>query len=162
MTSATPFTMEKIRPCLWYDGEAEAAVDFYVSLFPDSEVQKVTRYTEEGPGEPGSVLTIEFTLAGRQYMALNGGPEFRFNEAVSLSVDCGTQEEVDELWDRFLAGGGEESVCGWLKDRWGLSWQIVPTRLVELLDDPDPARVARVFRAMLKMRKLDVATLEAA
>ncbi|MCK8679346.1 MULTISPECIES: VOC family protein [Streptomyces] len=154
--------MEKIRPCLWYDGEAEAAVDFYVSLFPDSEVQKVTRYTEAGPGEPGSVLTIEFALAGRQYTALNGGPEFRFNEAVSLSVDCGTQEEVDELWNRFLAGGGEESVCGWLKDRWGLSWQIVPTRLVELLDDPDPDRVARVFHAMLKMRKLDVATLEAA
>ncbi|WP_256104727.1 VOC family protein [Streptomyces sp. ODS05-4] len=154
--------MEKIRPCLWYDGDAEAAVAFYVSLFPDSEVQKVTRYPEGGPGEAGAVLTVDFVMAGREYTALNGGPEFRFTEAVSLSVDGDSQEEVDDLWDRFLADGGEESVCGWLKDRWGLSWQIVPRRLVELLDDPDPERVARVFQAMLKMRRLDVAALEAA
>ncbi|MFJ8822196.1 VOC family protein [Streptomyces sp. NPDC102467] len=154
--------MQKIRPCLWFNGQAEEAVDFYLSLFTDSEVLEVQRWGKEGPGEPGSVLTIEFRLAGTEYLALNGGPEFTFNEAVSFTVDCVDQAEVDRLWDRLTADGGEPGPCGWLKDKYGLSWQIVPKRLTELLADPDAERAGRVMAAMMKMGKIDVAALESA
>ncbi|MFJ8930768.1 MULTISPECIES: VOC family protein [unclassified Streptomyces] len=159
-----PATAQKIRPCLWFDGKAEEAVDFYMSLFPgsDSEILEVQRWGKEGPGVPGSVLTMEFRLAGNEYQALNGGPEFKFNEAVSLSVDCADQAEVDRLWERITADGGEGGPCGWCKDKFGLSWQIVPRRLVELLADPDTERASRVLAAMMKMGKLDVAALESA
>lgn len=154
--------VQKIRPCLWFDGKAEQAVDFYLSLFEDSEVLDVQRWGKEGPGEPGSVLTMTFRLAGTEYLALNGGPEFTFNEAVSFSVDCADQAEVDRLWDRLTADGGEPGPCGWLKDRFGLSWQIVPRRLPELLADPDAERAGRVMAAMMTMKKIDVAALESA
>ncbi|MEV5612977.1 VOC family protein [Streptomyces sp. NPDC052225] len=154
--------MQKIRPCLWFDGNAEEAVEFYRSLFPDSEVLEVQRWGEDGPGEPGSVLTMTFRLAGTEYLALNGGPQFTFNEAVSFSVDCADQAEVDRLWERLTADGGEPGPCGWLKDKFGLSWQIVPRRLPELLGDPDAARAGRVMAAMMKMHKIEVAELEQA
>jgi predicted 3-demethylubiquinone-9 3-methyltransferase (glyoxalase superfamily) len=152
--------MQKITPCLWFDDQAEEAATFYTSLFDDSRIVDVRRYGEAGPRSPGSVMTVSFELAGTRYLALNGGPEFRFTEAISLSVDCASQEEVDRLWDALTADGGEESQCGWLKDRWGLSWQIVPRRLPELLQDPDPARADRAMRAMLTMRRIDVKALE--
>ncbi|MCX3063105.1 VOC family protein [Streptomyces beihaiensis] len=158
----TTTAAQKIRPCLWFDGQAEEAVNFYVSLFEDSEILDVMRWGEEGPGEPGAALMITFRLAGTQYQALNGGPEFTFTEAVSLSVDCADQAEVDRLWDRLTADGGEESMCGWLKDKYGLSWQIVPRVLPDLLTGPDRERADRVMAAMMKMRKIDVATIEAA
>ena len=151
--------MQKITTFLWFDDQAEEAVDHYTSIFPDSRVVDVQRYTEAGPGEPGTVMTIAFELAGQRFTALNGGPEFTFNEAVSLSVDCADQKEVDMYWEK-LGEGGEEGPCGWLKDKYGLSWQIVPRALPELLRDPDPAKSARVVKAMLGMRKLDVQALE--
>ncbi|MET7369593.1 VOC family protein [Streptomyces sp. NPDC005566] len=151
--------MQKIKPCLWFDDQAEDAANFYVSVFGgDSAVVDITRYTEASPGETGKVMTVDFRLAGQEYIGLNGGPMFHFSEAISLSVDCETQEEVDRFWDR-LTEGGEESVCGWLKDRYGLSWQIVPRALPELLADPDKDRAERVMKAMLGMRKLDVQAL---
>jgi predicted 3-demethylubiquinone-9 3-methyltransferase (glyoxalase superfamily) len=153
--------MQKITPFLWFDTEAEEAAAFYTSLFEGSRVGAVSRYGEGSPGEPGRVMTVEFELAGQTYVALNGGPEFPFTEAVSLQVSCEDQAEVDRLWDA-LTEGGAESQCGWLKDRYGLSWQIVPTRLHELLGDPDPGRSQRAMQAMLGMKKLDVAALEAA
>ncbi|MDB1088545.1 VOC family protein [Streptomyces sp. ACA25] len=147
--------MQKIRTCLWFAHEAEEAVRHYTSVFEGSRVLDVQRYGEAGPGEPGSVMTLTFELAGQQFIALNGGVDFPFSEAVSLSVDCASQEEVDELWAK-LGAGGEEQECGWLKDRFGLSWQIIPVQLNELLNDPDPARVKRVTEAMLTMKKIDV------
>ncbi|MFI8435058.1 VOC family protein [Streptomyces sp. NPDC079020] len=151
--------MQKIKPCLWFDNQAKEAADHYVSVFGgDSRIVDVTHYTEASPGVTGSVMTVEFVLAGQEYIALNGGPEFSFTEAVSLSVDCADQAEVDRLWDG-LGEGGEESMCGWLKDRYGLSWQIVPRVLAELLGGPDKARAERVMKAMLGMRKLDVQAL---
>ncbi|MER7316172.1 MULTISPECIES: VOC family protein [Streptomyces] len=151
--------MQKIRPCLWFDGQAREAAEFYVSVFGgDSAVLDVTYNGEAAPGETGAVLTVDFRLAGQEYMALNGGPAFTFSEAVSLSVDCASQEEVDRLWSA-LTEGGTESDCGWLKDRYGFSWQIVPRVLPELLGGPDKARAERVMWAMLTMRKLDVETL---
>lgn len=151
--------MQKIKPCLWFDDQAEEAANFYVSVFGgDSAVVDITHYTEASPGEAGKVLTVDFRLAGQEYIGLNGGPMFHFSEAVSLSVDCETQEEVDRFWDR-LTEGGEESMCGWLKDRYGLSWQIVPRALPELLADPDKDRAERVMKAMLGMRKLDIQAL---
>jgi predicted 3-demethylubiquinone-9 3-methyltransferase (glyoxalase superfamily) len=153
--------MQKITPFLWFDSEAEEAAAFYTSLFEGSQVRNVTRYSEAGPGAPGSAMTVEFELAGQQYIALNGGPEFPFTEAVSLQVACQDQAEVDRLWDA-LTEGGDESQCGWLKDRYGLSWQIVPTRLPELIGDPDPGRSQRAMKAMLGMKKIDVAAMEAA
>lgn len=147
--------MQKITTFLWYDGQAEEAAALYVSLFENSRILDVQRYGEVGPGPAGSVMLVTFQLAGQEFMALNGGPEFRFNESVSLHVHCETQEEVDTLWAR-LTEGGEESQCGWLKDRFGLSWQIVPRKLSELLHDPDPARSERVMRAMLGMGKIDI------
>ncbi|MCG3041168.1 VOC family protein [Streptomyces sp. S1A] len=152
---------QKIATCLWFDGRAEEAARYYTSLFPDSRITDVQYYGEAGPGEPGSVMTVTFELAGREFIALNGGPEFTFSEAISLSVDCADQAEVDELWAR-LTDGGEESVCGWLKDRYGLSWQIVPRELTELLSHPDPAVSQQVMKAMLGMRKIDVQALREA
>ncbi|MEU7078336.1 VOC family protein [Streptomyces sp. NPDC046409] len=150
--------MQKIRPCLWFDDQAEEAATFYVSVFGgDSRIEKVTRWPE-GTESAGSVLTVDFVLAGQEYLGLNGGPQFHFSEAVSLSVDCVDQEEVDRLWTK-LTEGGEESMCGWLKDRYGLSWQIVPRALPELLGGPDRARADRAMKVMMGMRKLDVRTL---
>ncbi|MGK5547085.1 VOC family protein [Streptomyces sp. URMC 127] len=150
---------QKIKPFLWFDDQAEEAAAHYVSVFEDSRVLEVQRYGEAGPGTPGSVMTVEFELAGQRFVALNGGPQFTFTEAVSFSVDCADQEEVDRLWAR-LGEGGEEGPCGWLKDKYGLSWQVTPRRLIELLGDPDQAAAQRVMQAMLGMRKIDIQGLE--
>jgi len=153
--------MQKITTCLWFDNNAEEAVSFYTSIFKNSKVLEVARYGEAGPGSKGSVLTMRFQLEGAELMALNGGPAFKFTEAISLSVDCKSQAEVDELWEK-LSEGGSEDQCGWLKDRFGLSWQIVPRALPEMLGDPDPAKSKRVMEAMLKMRKIDTKVLREA
>jgi predicted 3-demethylubiquinone-9 3-methyltransferase (glyoxalase superfamily) len=160
--------MQRITPYLWFDGQAEEAANFYVEVFnnrpgthPAAKVLNLSHYGEAGPGKPGTVLTASFELDGLEFVALNGGPDFKFNEAVSFLVPCETQEEVDYLWDTFTKDG-EESVCGWLKDRYGLSWQIIPNRLTELLEDPDPGRSQRAWEAMLKMRKIDIAALDRA
>lgn len=153
--------IQKITPFLWFDHQAEEAVQFYTSIFRNSKVQTVTRYGETGPGPKGTVMTIEFQLAGQQFVALNGGPHFTFTEAISFVVNCETQEEVDEYWEK-LSEGGTKVQCGWLKDKYGLSWQIVPTILIEMLQDKDAQRSQRVMKAMLQMKKLDVAALEAA
>lgn len=153
----------KITPFLWYDSQAEEAASFYAALFPDSSVDDIVRYPEGSPeGMAGTVMTVAFTLSGQRFTALNAGPHFTFNEAVSFFVNCEDQAEVDTYWEALTADGGQESECGWLKDRFGLSWQIVPKRLLELQTDPDPERAGRVMRAMLGMRKIDVAALEAA
>jgi predicted 3-demethylubiquinone-9 3-methyltransferase (glyoxalase superfamily) len=153
--------VQKIRPCLWFDHEAEQAANFYVSLFPGSSILAISRYGDVGPGKPGSVLTVAFELAGVHLIALNGGRRYKLSEAISLSVDCQSQAEVDALWDK-LGAGGEYSRCGWLKDRYGLSWQIVPSRLPALMGGADAAGAKRAMTAMLKMSKLDIAALEAA
>ncbi|MGP3632949.1 VOC family protein [Streptomyces sp. 24-1644] len=151
--------MQKITTFLWFDTRAEEAANFYVSVFGgDSRVLDVTRYGPAGPGENGSVMTVSFRLADQEYTALNGGPQFPFTEAISLSVDCADQAEVDRLWDA-LSEGGETGQCGWLKDRYGLSWQIVPSGLSEALSDPDPAKAERAMKAMLGMQKLDIQAL---
>lgn len=155
--------MDKVEICLWFDGNGEEAARFYVSLLPDSRIDAVTRAPADYPaGKEGDVLTVRFTLAGRSFMALNGGPGFPFTQAASLSVDCEDQAEVDRLWDAIVAGGGQPVACSWIKDRFGLSWQIVPRRLPELLADPDPARAKRAMEAMMTMVKIDVAALEKA
>ena len=153
--------MPKISPFLWFDHEAEEAVRFYASIFDDSKVGKITRYGRAGPGPEGSVMTVEFELEGQRFVALNGGPRFKFTEAISFSVECDTQDEVDEYWKK-LAEGGLEGPCGWLKDRYGLSWQINPRVLSEMLDDPDPVRSRRVMEAMLQMKKIDIGGLKQA
>jgi len=153
--------MPKITPFLWFDTQAEEAAKLYVSVFPNSKLGEVSHYGEAGPGTPGSVMTVSFELDGQAFTALNGGPEYTFTEAVSFQVDCETQEEVDHYWSA-LSDGGEEGPCGWLKDRYGLSWQIVPTALFRLLGDPDREKSQRAMAAMLKMRKLDIAELERA
>ena len=153
--------MSKIATCLWFDTQAEEAAEFYTSLFEDAKITEVSRYVTDGPKPAGTVLMVTFVLQGAEFQALNGGPEFTFDEAVSLSVSCADQAEVDRLYDA-LTEGGEDGPCGWLKDRYGLSWQLVPTRLVELLADPDTARAARAMRAMMDMRKIDIAAVEAA
>lgn len=153
--------MKKITPCLWFDDNAEEAMNFYLSVSTNSKPLEVSRYGEAGPGPEGTVLTATFELDGQELMALNGGPHFKFTEAISLSVSCETQEEVDEFWEK-LSAGGEESQCGWLKDKFGLSWQIVPTALGELISDPDPAKSKRVMEAMLQMTKIDVNALQRA
>jgi predicted 3-demethylubiquinone-9 3-methyltransferase (glyoxalase superfamily) len=150
--------VQKIVTSLWFDTEAEEAANFYVSLFPDSRVNRVSRYGSAGPRPEGTVMTVDFEMAGQAFNALNGGPEFRFTEATSLLVNCESQEEVDRLWER-LGDGGEPGPCGWLKDRFGLSWQIVPVALGEMLSDPNAARAQRVMAAMLQMGKIDVAEL---
>ena len=154
---------DKIVPCLWFDGDAEAATAFYVSLLPDSRMTAVNRSPVDTPSGPaGSVLTVQFVLAGHDYVALNGGPNFRFTEAVSFMVMTEDQAETDRLWDALIADGGSENACGWLKDRWGLSWQITPRRLMELTTDPDPARAKAAMTAMMTMRKIDIAALDRA
>jgi predicted 3-demethylubiquinone-9 3-methyltransferase (glyoxalase superfamily) len=153
--------VQKITTCLWFDNNAEEAVTLYTSIFKNSKVLEVSRYGEAGPGPEGSVLTMRFQLDGVELMALNGGPAFKFTEAISLSVDCKSQAEVDELWEKLLEGGSEDQ-CGWLKDRFGLSWQIVPSVLGELLSDPDPEKSKRVMEAMLKMKKIDTRVLQEA
>ncbi|GAA2078815.1 VOC family protein [Streptomyces albiaxialis] len=155
-------TLHKITPCLWFDGQAEEAANFYVTLFPDSRITHIQHHGEAGPGEPGSVLVVTFELSGQPLIGLNGGPQFPFTEAVSLQIGCDSQQEVDDLWARLTADGGEEGQCGWLKDKYGLSWQVVPRRLFELMDESDPARAARATEKMLTMRKLDINVLEEA
>ncbi|HEX6920347.1 MAG TPA: VOC family protein [Actinomycetes bacterium] len=153
--------MDKITPCLWFDTQGEEAANFYVSVFKNSRIVEVARYGEAGPRPAGTVMIVTFELDGRTFTALNGGPEFTFSEAVSFQVSCETQEEVDELWDR-LSAGGEEGPCGWLKDRYGVSWQVVPDPLIELLRDPDPGRSQRAMKAMLQMKKIDIAAVQRA
>jgi predicted 3-demethylubiquinone-9 3-methyltransferase (glyoxalase superfamily) len=152
---------QKITPFLWFDKNAEEAVAFYVALFEDSRIVSVTRCGESGPGPAGSVLAIDFQLAGQRFSAINGGPQFKFTEAVSLFVDCDTQAEIDRLWEA-LGAGGQYQACGWLKDRYGLSWQICTAALPRMLQDADPARASRVMQAMMQMIKIDIAQLEAA
>ena len=161
---------QKIDTFLWFNDQAEEAANLYVDLFKrrpggqasESKVTNVARYGEAGPGEPGTAMTVNFELDGQRFVALNGGPEFGFTEAISLFVHCASQEEVDHFWNALTSDGGEESQCGWLKDRFGLSWQIIPDRLMELLGDPDAGRSQRAMEAMLQMRKIDVAEIERA
>jgi predicted 3-demethylubiquinone-9 3-methyltransferase (glyoxalase superfamily) len=153
--------MNEITPCLWFDTEGEEAASFYTSVFPNSRIVDVTRYGAAGPRPEGTVMTVSFELDGRKFVALNGGPNYTFSEAISFQVSCQEQEEVDALWSK-LSEGGEEGPCGWLKDRYGVSWQIVPTALPELLADPDPERSQRVMRAMLEMKKIEIDALEKA
>jgi predicted 3-demethylubiquinone-9 3-methyltransferase (glyoxalase superfamily) len=158
--------MQKITPFLWFDSNAEEAVNFYVSIFKNAKLGKVTRYNEassKAAGRPeGSVMTMEFQLEGQSFTAINGGPHFKFTEAISFVVDCETQEEVDYFWDKLTADGGQESQCAWLKDKYGLSWQIVPRVLIEMIGDKDPQKAQRVMEAMLQMKKIDIATLQRA
>ncbi len=153
--------MQKISTCLWFDGQAEEAVQHYTSIFKNSRVLDPAFYNEEGHGEPGKVMTIPFELEGRKFLALNGGPEFNFTPAISFMVDCQTQEEVDYYWNRLLEGGEAEQ-CGWLRDKFGVSWQIVPSILAELMQDKDPERSKRVMKAMLNMIKMDIDFLQKA
>jgi predicted 3-demethylubiquinone-9 3-methyltransferase (glyoxalase superfamily) len=158
--------MQKITPFLWFDHQAEEAAKFYTSVFENSKVGKILRYDEAAAkaagGPVGSVLTIEFEIGGQKFTALNGGPEFKFNEAISFVVNCDTQEEVDYFWEKLSADGGQESQCGWLKDKFGVSWQIVPTILIEMLQDKDSEKSERVMKAMLQMQKIDIKKLNAA
>ena len=153
--------MQTLTPCLWFDTQGEEAANLYTSIFPNSRITHVSHYGEAGPRDAGTVLTVEFELDGQAFTALNGGPQFTFSEAISFQVSCADQDEVDRYWSA-LTDGGEEGPCGWLKDRFGLSWQIVPRRLVELLEDPDREKSQRVMAAMLKMGKLEIAELERA
>jgi predicted 3-demethylubiquinone-9 3-methyltransferase (glyoxalase superfamily) len=150
---------QKITPFLWFDNNAEEAVNYYTSIFKNSKKLRVSRYGDAGPGPKGSVMTISFELDGQEFVALNGGPQFKFTEAISLVVNCETQKEVDEFWSK-LSAGGQEIECGWLKDKFGLFWQIVPTPLFKLISDSDPKKANRVMEALLKMKKLDIAALE--
>ncbi|HYL75111.1 MAG TPA: VOC family protein [Bryobacteraceae bacterium] len=152
---------QKITPFLWFDHQAEEAAAFYTSIFKSSRIETITRYGDAGPGPKGSVMTVNFQIEGQQFTALNGGPVFKFTEAISFVVNCTTQEEIDELWEK-LSAGGQEVQCGWLKDKYGLSWQIVPTVLVDMLRDTNAERTQRVMKAMFQMKKLDIAGLEKA
>jgi predicted 3-demethylubiquinone-9 3-methyltransferase (glyoxalase superfamily) len=147
--------------CLWFDGQAEEAANYYASIFEDSKIGNIGRYTEAGPGEPGSVLAVEFELNGQKFVGLNGGPEFKFNEAISFQIHCEDQDEVDYYWSK-LTEEGEESVCGWLKDKYGVSWQVIPDGLIEMVGDSDPEKAKRATEAMLSMRKIDIAAVEKA
>ncbi len=153
--------MTSITPCLWFDTEGEEAATFYTSVFKNARILSVACYGEAGPRPAGSVMTVNFELDGQEFVALNGGPDFTFNEAISFQVSCDSQEEVDEYWDR-LCEGGDEGPCGWLKDKYGVSWQVVPTALGELLNDPDPEKAQRAMKAMMQMKKIDVAGLQKA
>jgi predicted 3-demethylubiquinone-9 3-methyltransferase (glyoxalase superfamily) len=153
--------MQKIKPFLWFENQAEEAANFYASIFKNSKIGTITRCGEGGPGPKGSALTVAFQLNGQEFIALNGGPKFKFTEAVSFSVGCETQEEVDEFWKK-LSAGGEEQPCGWLKDKYGLSWQIIPSILGQLLNEPDPQKSGRVVEALLKMKKIDIDVLKKA
>jgi predicted 3-demethylubiquinone-9 3-methyltransferase (glyoxalase superfamily) len=158
--------MQKITPFLWFDNQAEEAAKFYASVFENSKVGRILRYDEassKGAGRPvGSVLTIEFEIAGQKFTALNGGPEFKFNESISFVVNCETQNEVDYFWEKLMADGGQESQCGWLKDKFGVSWQITPTILIDMLHDKDAKKAERVMKAMMQMQKIDIETLKEA
>jgi predicted 3-demethylubiquinone-9 3-methyltransferase (glyoxalase superfamily) len=154
--------MPRIVPNLWFDTEALEAAEFYCSVFKDSSIGDVARYPEGSPGPTGEIMTVSFELDGQPFVGINGGPQFRFTEAVSFQIDCADQAEVDYFWERLTADGGEEVQCGWLKDRFGLSWQVVPAGMEELFTDPDPARSQRAMQAMLGMKKLDVAAMLAA
>ena len=154
--------MPKQTPCLWFDGQAEQAALHYTSIFPNSEILGVTRYTSDTPGPEGDVMTVEFSLDGQRYVGLNGGPQFSFTEAISFQIHCETQDEIDYYWSKLTADGGQESQCGWLKDKFGLSWQVTPRQLIDLTTSDDPAQNARVFAAMMQMKKIDIAALEAA
>src|SRR4026207_1007757 len=160
--------MQKITPFLWFDNQAEEAAKFYTSIFRNSKVGRILRYDEEAAktsqsGRPvGSVLTIEFEIAGQKFTALNGGPEFKFNESISFVVNCETQNEVDYFWEKLMADGGQESQCGWLKDKFGVSWQITPTILIDMLHDKDAKKAERVMKAMMQMQKIDIETLKEA
>ena len=158
--------MQKITPFLWFDHQAEEAAKFYTSVFKNSKIGRILRYDENAAkaagGPLGSVLTIEFELEGQKFVALNGGPQFKFNESISFVVNCETQEEVDYFWEKLTVDGGEESQCGWLKDRFGVSWQVTPTVLIEMLHDKNPEKAERVMKAMLQMQKIDIAKLKAA
>jgi predicted 3-demethylubiquinone-9 3-methyltransferase (glyoxalase superfamily) len=158
--------MQKITPFLWFDNEAEEAVNFYTSVFKNSKAGRILRYDEaaaKAAGQPvGSVLTIEFEIEGQKFTALNGGPAFKFNESISFVVNCDTQKEVDYFWEKLTADGGQESACGWLKDKFGVSWQITPTVLIDMLHDKNPEKSGRVMKAMLQMQKIDIETLKAA
>jgi len=153
--------MQKITPFLWFDHQAEEAMNFYVSIFRNSKVLTVNRYGDAGPGPKGSVMTASFLLDGQEFVALNGGPVYQISPAISFVVNCETQQEVDDMWDK-LGAGGQELQCGWLTDKFGVSWQVVPTLLVKLLSDPDPVKSARVMQAMLQMKKIDIAALQRA
>ncbi|MER5928810.1 VOC family protein [Streptomyces sp. NPDC002054] len=148
--------------CLWFDGKAEEAAAYYVSVFKDGRIGRIDYYTEAGPGEPGSVVTVEFEINGQKFVALDGGPEFTFNEAVSFMIECADEAEADYYWDALTKDGGQGVACGWLKDKYGVSWQVTPAEAMELLRDPDPARAARATKAMLTMKKLDVAAMRKA
>jgi predicted 3-demethylubiquinone-9 3-methyltransferase (glyoxalase superfamily) len=154
--------MHRITPFLWFDQQAEEAANLYVSIFRDSKILSVARYGKAGPGPEGSVMLVNFQIEGQKFIALNGGPLFRFTEAISFSIDCQTQEEVDHCWNKLTADGGQESQCGWLKDKFGLSWQVIPTILGQLLADKDPQKSQRVMQAMLQMKKIDIAALQRA
>ena len=153
--------MQKIVTFLWFDNQAEEAANFYVSIFKNSKIINTVRYSDAGPGPKGSVMTVTFELAGQQFMALNGGPHFHFSEAISLLINCETQQEVDNLWEK-LSAGGKKDHCGWLKDKYGLSWQVVPSALGKMLQDQDPKKSQRVMQAMLQMDKIDIASLQQA
>ena len=153
--------MPKITPCLWFDTRGEEAAEFYTSIFPNSRIVDVARYGDAGPRDAGTVMVVKFELDGQEFVALNGGPEFTFDEAISFQIDCADQDEVDR-YSEALTDGGEQGPCGWVKDRFGLSWQVVPARLIELLGDPDEAKAQRAMAAMLEMRKIDIAAVEAA
>ena len=154
--------MNKVSPFLWYDKEAEEAATFYCSVFKNSKIHKTTYYPEGSPAPAGSVMTVEFELEGQRFTALNAGPHFKFNEAISFVIDCDDQKEVDYYWDKLTSGGGEESMCGWLKDRYGLSWQVTPKQLIKLMSSSDKEKSQRVMQAMMKMRKIEIADLERA
>lgn len=154
--------MQKISTCLWFDDQAEEAASYYTGIFDNSRILDISRYSDTAPGQAGRVMTVQFQIEGRDFIALNGGPAFQFNEAVSLVVDCSSQEEVDRYWNALTADGGQESQCGWLKDKYGLSWQIVPDALRELLNGPDPEGAERAMEAMLQMRKIDISALQKA
>jgi predicted 3-demethylubiquinone-9 3-methyltransferase (glyoxalase superfamily) len=153
---------QKITPYLWFDGNAEEAANFYLSVFPDAEITDISRYGEGAPMPAGTALVVMFRLFGQQFGAINAGPEFKFTEAVSFSIDCKDQDEVDYFWNALTADGGQESQCGWLKDKFGLSWQVVPSALGALMTDPDPAKASRVTQALMQMGKIEIAQLEAA
>jgi predicted 3-demethylubiquinone-9 3-methyltransferase (glyoxalase superfamily) len=152
----------QIRPMLWFDGKAEEAARFYVSLFPGSKILEVARYGETGPGPKGSVMTVSFRLGNQEYVALNGGPQFKFTEAISLAIEVDSQEEIDRLWSALTSGGGQEGICGWLKDRYGLSWQVTPSALIRAVSGADQKKADRAMAAMMDMKKINLARIEAA
>ncbi|MFI6080833.1 VOC family protein [Streptomyces sp. NPDC051217] len=154
--------MPKITPNLWFDGQAKDAAEFYIGIFPNSKITAITHYGEAGPGPAGTVLTVDFELDGHRYTGINGGPQFTFDEAISFLIECADQEEVDHYWYKLSADGGEEGPCGWLKDKFGLSWQVAPAAMNEMLNDPDQERAQRAMKAMLGMKKIDLAALRAA